>query len=192
MQEPIKNASCDALVIGGGIAGCEAALNLANNGHSVLLIEKDLSIGGKMILLSKVFPTLDCSACITTPKVSEVFRHPGIMIFTRSEVKKIVRIAYNNFDATVVKNPRYVIAEDCTGCQLCEEACPVIVRDQYQMDLVGRKAAYIPFIIASPRIAAIDIENCTLCGACGKVCPTNCIDFTQEPEEYQVTPEFLN
>ncbi|MCX6234292.1 MAG: CoB--CoM heterodisulfide reductase iron-sulfur subunit A family protein [Bacteroidetes bacterium] len=187
MQGRINHASFDTLIIGGGIAGCEAALNLANNEFKVLLVEKDLSIGGKMILLSKVFPTLDCSACITTPKVSEVSRHPGIMLFTGSEVKKIVRIAYNNFDATVVKNPRYVIAEDCTGCQLCEEACPVIVRDQYQMDLVGRKAAYIPFIIASPRIAAIDIENCTLCGACEKVCPTNCIDFTQEPEEYQVT-----
>jgi len=187
MQEPIKNASFDALVIGGGISGCEAALNLANNGHSVLLVEKDLSIGGKMILLSKVFPTLDCSACITTPKVSEVSRHPGITIFTGSEVKTIVKIADNNFNIRLIKNPRYVIEEDCTGCQSCEEACPVMVRDQYQMDLVGRKAAYIPFSIASPRIAAIDIENCTLCGACEKACPTNCIDFTQEPEEYQIT-----
>jgi len=187
MQELIKNASFDALVIGGGISGCEAALNLANNGHSVLLVEKDLSIGGKMILLSKVFPTLDCSACITTPKVSEVSRHPGITIFTGSEVKTIVKIADNNFNIRLIKNPRYVIEEDCTGCQSCEEACPVMVRDQYQMDLVGRKAAYIPFSIASPRIAAIDIENCTLCGACEKACPTNCIDFTQEPEEYQIT-----
>jgi heterodisulfide reductase subunit A len=187
MRELIKNASFDTLVIGGGIAGGEAALNLANNGFRVLLVEKDLSIGGKMILLSKVFPTLDCSACITTPKVSEVSRHPGITIFTGSKIKKIVRIGDNNFDVNIVKSPRYLIAEDCTGCQLCEEACPVIVRDQYQMDLVGRKAAYIPFSIASPRIAAIDIENCTLCGACEKVCPTNCIDFTQEPKEYQVT-----
>lgn len=182
MAETNKNASYDALVIGGGIAGGEAALNLANSGYKVLLVEKDLSIGGKMILLSKVFPTLDCSACITTPKVSEISRHPEITIFTGSEVKEIIKKSENNFEAKVIKNPRYVIAEDCTGCQLCEQACPVSVTDQYQYDLVGRKAAYIPFSIASPRVAAIDIENCTLCGACEKVCPTKCIDFTQEPE----------
>jgi len=178
------NASFDALVIGGGIAGGEAALNLANNGFKVLIVEKDLSIGGKMILLSKVFPTLDCSACITTPKVSEISRHPGITIFTGSEVKSISRKSETSFEAVVIKTPRYVIGEDCTGCQLCEQACPVLVHDQFQYNLVGRKAAYIPFSIASPRVAAIDIENCTLCGACEKVCPTKCIDFTQEEEEY--------
>jgi heterodisulfide reductase subunit A len=180
------NTSYDALVIGGGIAGGEAALNLVNNGFKVLIIEKDLSIGGKMILLSKVFPTLDCSACITTPKVSEISRHPGITIFTGSEVRGIVKKADNSFEAKVIKKPRYVIDEDCTGCQLCENACPVLVHDQYQYNLVGRKAAYIPFSIASPRIAAIDIDNCTLCGACEKVCPAKCIDFTQESEEYHL------
>jgi len=187
MHGEIKNAAFDALVIGGGIAGGEAAINLANNGFKVLIIEKDLSIGGKMILLSKVFPTLDCSACITTPKVSEISRHPGITIFTGSEVKKIEKKSENSFDAEVIKNPRYVIAGDCTGCQLCEQACPVIVHDQYQYNLIGRKAAFIPFSIASPRVAAIDIENCTLCGACEKVCPTKCIDFTQETEEYHIS-----
>jgi heterodisulfide reductase subunit A len=186
MQGEIINASFDALVIGGGIAGGEAALNLANNGFKVLLVEKDLSIGGKMILLSKVFPTLDCSACITTPKVSEISRHPGITILTGSEVRKIAKKPDNRFEAEIIKNPRYVIAEDCTGCQLCEQACPVLVSDQYQYNLVGRKAAFIPFSIASPRIAAIDIENCTLCGACEKVCPTKCIDFTQETEVYKI------
>jgi len=186
MSEHIKNASYDALVIGGGIAGGEAALNLASTGFKVLLIEKDLSIGGKMIMLSKVFPTLDCAACITTPKVSEISRHPNITIFTSSEVSKINKIAENNFEATVIKNPRYVVVEDCTACQLCEQACPVSVPDQYQYDMVGRKAAFIPFSIASPKAAAIDIENCTLCGACEKACPTNCIDFTQEKEEYQI------
>jgi heterodisulfide reductase subunit A len=186
MAEKIKNASYDALVIGGGIAGGEAAMNLANNGFKVLLVEKDLSIGGKMILLSKVFPTLDCSACITTPKVSEISRHPGITIYTGSEVKSIMKKSENDFNAVVIKNPRYVIEEDCTACQLCEQACPVVVKDEYQYDLVGRKAAFIPFTIASPRVAAIDIENCTLCGACEKVCPTKCIDFTQEAEEYHI------
>ena len=186
MPENIINASYDALVIGGGIAGGEAALNLANNGFKVLLVEKDLSIGGKMILLSKVFPTLDCSACITTPKVSEISRHSGITIFTGSEVKRIVKKSESSFGAEVTRKPRYVIAEDCTGCQLCEQACPVLVSDQYQYNLVGRKAAFIPFSIASPRIAAIDIENCTLCGACEKACPTKCIDFTQQSEEYHL------
>jgi len=186
MPGKIINASYDALVIGGGIAGGEAALNLANNGFKVLIVEKDLSIGGKMILLSKVFPTLDCSACITTPKVSEISRHKGITIFTESEVKNIVKTVEKSFNAQVIRNPRYVIADDCTGCQLCEQACPVIVSDQYQYNLVGRKAAFIPFSIASPRVAAIDIENCTLCGACEKVCPTKCIDFTRETQEYHL------
>jgi heterodisulfide reductase subunit A len=174
------NSKYDAIVIGGGIAGGEAALNLANGGFSVLVVEKDLSLGGKMILLSKVFPTLDCSACITTPKVSEITRHPLIRTITGSEVRKINKKADNSFEAEIVERPRYVVAKDCTGCQLCEEACPVVVPDQYQYNLVGRKAAYIPFSIASPRVAAIDIENCTLCGACEKVCPANCIDFSQE------------
>jgi len=186
MQDKVIKTSFDALVIGGGIAGGEAALNLANNGFKVLIVEKDLSIGGKMILLSKVFPTLDCSACITTPKVSEISRHPGITIFTGSEVRSIVKNGENNFNVKAIKKPRYVIAEDCTACQLCEAACPVSVTDQYQYNLVGRKAAYIPFSIASPRVAAIDIENCTLCGACEKVCPPKCIDFTQETEEYDI------
>jgi len=139
-----------------------------------------------MILLSKVFPTLDCAACITTPKVSEISRHPGITIFTGSEIVSIAKKAENDFEADVVKNPRYVNIDDCTACQLCEEACPVITSDQYQFNLIGRKAAFIPFSIASPKAAAIDIENCTLCGACEKVCPTKCIDFTQEKEEYRV------
>ncbi|MBN2482219.1 MAG: CoB--CoM heterodisulfide reductase iron-sulfur subunit A family protein [Bacteroidales bacterium] len=187
MQEAKREATFDALVVGGGIAGCEAALNIANNGYTVLLVEKDLSIGGKMILLSKVFPTLDCGACITTPKVSEIARHTNINIFTGSEVKNISLNGKHKFKASVLKNPRYVIEEDCTGCQLCEEACPVNVPDQYQYGMVGRKAAYIPFTIASPRVAAIDIENCTLCGACERVCPTKCIDFTQEKEVWAVS-----
>ncbi len=186
MSEKTMNLSFDALVIGGGIAGGEAALNLANNGFRVMIAEKDLSIGGKMIHLSKVFPTLDCSACITTPKVSEISRHPNITIFTETEIKGITKEGENHFIARAVRRPRYIIAEDCTGCQLCEFACPVVVKDQYQYDMVGRKAAYIPFSIASPRVAAIDIENCTLCGACEKVCPTGCIDFTQEAIEYNI------
>jgi len=182
-KEPIT-LSFDAIVIGGGIAGGEAALNMANNGYKVILIEKRLSLGGKMIMLSKVFPTLDCSACITTPKVSEISRHPNITIFTESDVTSVEKKGEKNFIAKVTRRPRYVVAEDCTACQLCEQACPVIVKDQFQYNLVGRKAVYIPFSIASPKVAAIDIENCSLCGACEKVCPPGCIDFTQKPQDY--------
>ena len=183
LQQTNNQLEFDVLVVGGGIAGGESALNLANVGYKVLLVEKELSIGGKMILLSKVFPTLDCAACITTPKVSEIARHPNITIFTGAETQKITKKGEHNFDVVVKQKPRYVNIDDCTGCQLCEEACPVSVPDQYQYDLVGRKAAYIPFSIASPRAAAIDIENCTLCGACERACPTKCIDFTQTEQE---------
>ncbi len=182
---PEQKSGYDVLVIGGGIAGEEAALNLANIGYKVILVEKDISIGGKMIHLSKVFPTLDCAACITTPKVSETARHPNISIFTNSEVKDIEKNSEKNFTATLVEKPRYV-TEDCTGCQICEEKCPVVVNDQYQWDLVGRKAVYIPFSIANPRIAVIDIENCILCGLCEKVCPANAIDFTQEEKQTEI------
>ena len=176
----------DALVIGAGIAGGEAAINLANTGYKVLLVEKDHSLGGKMILLSKVFPTLDCAACITTPKVSEIARHKNITVFTESEVTHIAKKGDNDFVAQITKKPRYVRVEDCTACQLCEKACPVSVRDEYQFGLIGRKAAFIPFSIANPKAAVIDIENCTLCGACEKACPTHCIDFTMETEYYEL------
>lgn len=186
MPEQTNVLNYDVLVVGGGIAGGEAALNLANLNYQILLLEKELSIGGKMILLSKVFPTLDCSACITTPKMSEIARHPNITIFTSTELTKVTKLGEQQFEAFISKKPRYVNIDDCTGCQLCEDICPVNVHDQYQYDMVGRKAAYIPFSIASPRAAAIDIENCTLCGACERACPTKCIDFTQEEEEFQV------
>jgi len=181
----------DAVVVGGGIAGVEAAINIGNNNLKVLLVEKDLTLGGKMILLSKVFPTLDCGACITTPKLSEVARHPNITIFTNSEVKDINKQDKQYFKVNVTKHARYIHEADCTGCQLCEDACPVVVPDQYQYGMVGRKAAYIPFNIASPIIASIDIENCTLCGACEKACPTECIDFTQQDENYEVVAKTI-
>jgi heterodisulfide reductase subunit A len=182
----VQKVFFDVLVVGGGIAGVESAINIANNDFKVLMIEKDLTIGGKMIMLSKVFPTLDCSACITTPKISEAERHPNITIMTHSEVLQIEKQDKHYFRAEVVKHPRYLDETNCTGCQLCENACPVVVPDQYQYDLVGRKAAYIPFSIASPRVATIDLENCTLCGACERACPTHCIDFTQTETYYQV------
>jgi len=186
MEKKRPDTEYDVLVVGGGIAGQEAALNMGNLGYRVLMVEKDLSIGGKMLQLSKVFPTLDCAACIATPKVSETARHPNITVFTSSEIEGIGSADDGGFNGTLIRHPRYIDEHACTGCQDCEEACPVIVRDQFQYDLVGRKAAYIPFSIASPRVACIDMDNCILCGACERACPADAVDFTQEKEEIPV------
>ncbi len=148
----------DVMVIGGGIAGQEAALSLANMDYKVLLVEKGLSIGGKMIQLSKVFPTLDCAACITTPKMSETARHSNITLLLNSEIEHIQRNE-KGFHLEIIKNPRYVKPEVCTGCQECEMACPEVRSDEYNAHLAGRKVAYIPFSLANPRIAVIDRQD---------------------------------
>ena len=145
----------DALVIGGGIAGQEAALSLADMDYKILLVEKGLSIGGKMIQLSKVFPTLDCAACITTPKMSETARHPNITLLLNSDIAGITKTG-TDFQIDITKNPRYIIPESCTGCQQCEAACPEVRPDENNYYLAGRKVAYIPFTLANPRIATID------------------------------------
>ncbi|MCK9422467.1 MAG: FAD-dependent oxidoreductase [Bacteroidales bacterium] len=148
----------DVMVIGGGIAGQEAALSLANMDYKVLLVEKGLSIGGKMIQLSKVFPTLDCAACITTPKMSETARHSNISLLLNSQIDSIKRNE-KGFHLEITKNPRYVRPEACTGCQDCEMACPEVRPDEYNAYLAGRKVAYIPFSLANPRIAVIDRQD---------------------------------
>ena len=155
MKTDQKDKKYDALVIGGGIAGQETALSLADMNYKVLLVEKGLSIGGKMIQLSKVFPTLDCAACITTPKMSETARHPNITLMLNSEIDGISKNG-NDFQVDITKKPRYIKAEDCTGCQECEVACPEVRPDEYNCNLAGRKVAYIPFNLANPRIATID------------------------------------
>lgn len=158
----------DALVIGGGIAGQEAALSLADMDYKVLLVEKELSIGGKMIQLSKVFPTLDCAACITTPKMSETARHSNIKVLINSTVKEIER-QNGTFKVKVNHGARFVKPEACTGCQQCEFACPEIRPDDYNAKLAGRKVAYIPFSLANPRIAAIDRNGTS--APCISACP---------------------
>ncbi|MGB9815375.1 MAG: FAD-dependent oxidoreductase [Thermoplasmata archaeon] len=175
----------DVLVIGAGIAGMEASINMGDLGFKVLLVEKTPSIGGTMILLSKVFPTLDCASCICTPKMSSVMHHENIKTMTYSEIKEITK-KNGGFTVKIIKKPRYVIENKCTGCGQCEMSCPVIVPDQYNFGLVGRKAAYIPFSNAAPRIAVIDIDNCVLCGMCERICPANAIDFSQKEEEILV------
>lgn len=174
--------SFDTLVVGGGIGGLQAALDLADQGYKVAIVERDPSIGGKMIRLSKVFPTLDCASCITTPKMAAAAHHPNITLFTYTELKSVEKNG-NGFEARILKIPRYVDESKCIGCRRCEYVCPVIVNNQDQGDLCGRKAVYIPFPNAIPQIALIDPQNCLLCGRCEGVCPTGAIDYFQEPYE---------
>jgi heterodisulfide reductase subunit A len=161
------NQGYDVVVVGGGIAGQEAALSLAAMDKKVLLVERGLSVGGKMIQLSKVFPTLDCAACITTPKMSETARHPNITVMLGSTISGIIR--NGSFTATVTSAPRYVKKAECTGCQECESACPEVRIDGYNENLVGRKVAYIPFNLANPRIASIDRAGTS--APCIATCP---------------------
>jgi len=163
-----KDKQYDVVVVGGGIAGQEAALNLADMNYKVLLVEQGLSIGGKMIQLSKVFPTLDCAACITTPKMSETARHPNITLMLNSTIGGITRSG-RDFQVDVTKKPRYIVQENCTGCQLCEVACPEVRPDEYNCNLAGRKVAYIPFSLANPRIATIDRKDVS--APCIAACP---------------------
>jgi heterodisulfide reductase subunit A len=176
----------DALVLGGGIAGLEAALNLADQDFSVAIVEKDASIGGKMIRLSKVFPTLDCSSCITTPKMAAAAHHPKITIFTYCELQTLRRQG-DELVAVIRQKPRYVDVGKCIGCRQCEYQCPVMAPDEEQGGFAGRKAICIPFSNAIPPKAFIDPEHCILCGRCAKICPTQAVDYFQEPEDFTLT-----
>ncbi len=171
----------DALVVGGGIAGQEAALNLADMDYKVLLVEKELSIGGKMIQLSKVFPTLDCAACITTPKMSETARHPNITLLLNTDVVEVKKTA-GAFKVSLNVRSRYVDENLCTGCQQCEWVCPVVIDDNMNNNLVGKKAISIPFILANPKVAAIDMKHCIQCKKCVKVCGPKAIDHSMQPK----------
>ena len=176
----------DALVIGGGIAGLQSALDLADQGFSVAVVEKDASIGGKMIRLSKVFPTLDCASCITTPKMAAAAHHENITLFTDCDLKSLER-SNGVLSAQVVQRPRYVDRDKCIGCRQCEYGCPVYVPDQEEGGFTMRKAIYIPFSNAIPQIATLDVEHCSLCGKCAKVCPTQAVDYFQQPRELTIT-----
>ncbi len=181
-----SNLDVDVLVVGGGIAGMQSALDLADQGYEVALVEKDPSVGGKMIGLSKVFPTLDCASCITTPKMAAVAHHDHIRLLTYSEVQGLTREA-DGFVAHVLQKPRYVVEDDCTGCRSCELACPVEVPDaENEFGRTAHRVAYIPFPTAVPQKAVIDIERCVFCGKCLQACPANAIDFTQQPQQLEV------
>ena len=153
----------DVLVVGAGIGGMESALKLGDMGYKVLLVEKDASVGGKMILLSKVFPTLDCASCISTPKMASTIHHPNIEAMTYGRVDQIRTAADGTFTAKVTQKARFVDIDTCTGCQKCETACTVAVPDQFNADLVARRAAHITFPQAVPKKAVIDRAGSSPC-----------------------------
>jgi heterodisulfide reductase subunit A len=176
------SGSYDVLVVGGGIAGLQTALDLADRGRSVLVVEKEPSIGGKMIALSKVFPTMDCASCITTPRMSSAAHHDDVDIWVHSEVEELAPDSEGGFRATIRRKATYVDEDACIGCRLCEYACPVEVPHAFEGRMGARRAAYIPFGTAIPQNAIIDARDCIFCGKCEKVCPTTptAIDFAQQ------------
>ncbi|MBE6590928.1 MAG: CoB--CoM heterodisulfide reductase iron-sulfur subunit A family protein [Ruminococcaceae bacterium] len=179
-----------ALVIGGGIAGIQTALDIADAGFEVDIVEKEPTIGGKMAQLDKTFPTLDCAACILTPKMVDAAQHEKITIYSYSEVEEVKGFV-GNFDVKIKKKARYVKPELCTGCGLCTEKCPQKkVPNQFNLGMDNRRAIYIPFAQAVPKIATIDADYCTMlktgkCGVCSKVCTAKAIDYTQKDEYVQ-------
>lgn len=181
----------NTLIVGGGIAGISAALELADAGHHVTIVEREPSIGGHMAQFDKVFPTLDCSACILTPRMVDVGQHPNITLLSYSEVESVAGYI-GNFTVTVRKKARYVDEELCTGCGICEEKCPRKVVDQvFEAGLGYRKAIYRPFPQAVPKFPVLDVANCTYfergkCKACQILCPAEAIDFEQQDQLIQI------
>ena len=176
-----------ALVIGGGIAGIQTALDIADAGFPVDIVEKKPTIGGKMAQLDKTFPTLDCAACILTPKMVDVAQNENIRIFSYSEVSEIKGFV-GNFDVTIKKNARFVKEDICTGCGACVEKCPMKkVPNEFNLGMDNRRAIYIPFAQAVPKVATIDPNACNMlkngkCGLCAKVCTAGAIDYKQKDE----------
>ncbi len=185
-MESVKSMEFDALVLGGGIAGLQSALDLAEQDFKVAVVDRDPSIGGKMIRLSKVFPTLDCASCITTPKMAAAAHHPNITLFPYCELDAMERRA-GTFSASLTQKPRYVDPLKCIGCRQCEYECPVYLPNEEQGGFSARKAIYIPFSNAIPQIALLDAENCMLCGKCEKICPTGAVDYFQKPEAFSIS-----
>ncbi|ACV62230.1 4Fe-4S ferredoxin iron-sulfur binding domain protein [Desulfofarcimen acetoxidans DSM 771] len=192
--EPLSESSIPitkrALVIGGGIAGIQTALDIADAGHKVVLLEKEPTIGGKMVMLDKTFPTMDCSACISTPKMVAVAEHPNIELLTCCEVVEVSGYI-GNFTVKVKQKARFVDHTKCTGCGTCWEKCPKKVPSEFNLNLSLRKAIYIPFPQAVPNKPSIDAENCRYlteqkCGVCQKVCPVGAIDYEQKDENLEI------
>jgi heterodisulfide reductase subunit A2 len=181
------------LVIGGGIAGMQAAITAADAGYQVHLVEREPSIGGHMAKFDKTFPTLDCAACIMTPKMVIVDQHPGITLYTYSEVAGISGFV-GNYKATIHKKPRYVDMDRCTGCGTCLEKCPTRkIPSEFNEGLGNRSAIYSPFPQAVPKTPVIDPNTCRVlalnkrCGACAKFCEADAIDFEQQTETIEIS-----
>ncbi len=180
----------NTLVVGGGIAGIQAALDIADSEHKVYLVEREPSIGGHMIQLDKTFPTLDCSACILTPKMSDVGSHPYIELMSYSEVEEVSGYV-GNFKVKIRRKARYVDEDKCTGCGVCQEKCPWKVSSEFEVGLGERKVIYTPFPQAVPNVPVIDRPNCVYfqkgkCRACEKFCEAGAIDFEQEDKLVEV------
>lgn len=175
-----------SLIIGAGVAGIQAALDLADAGYKVYLVEKEPSIGGKMAQIDKTFPTMDCSICILAPKMAEAGRHPNIELITNAEITNISGYI-GNFSVTIHKIPRYVTA-DCTACGDCSDVCPVAKPNEFDIGLALRKAIYTPFAQAVPSSYIINMDDCLgyqpiACGKCKEACERHAIDFDQVPED---------
>jgi heterodisulfide reductase subunit A2 len=189
---PIKvPVSKTALVIGGGIAGIQASLDIANAGHKVILVERDPSIGGHMAQLSETFPTLDCSQCILTPRMVEVAQHPNIKLYTYSELESLEGFI-GNFKATIRKKARGIDEKLCTGCGVCAQKCPTKkIPSEFNAALGNRTAIYVPFPQAVPNKPVIDRLHCTYylkgkCKVCERFCPTKAMRYDQEDELIKV------
>jgi heterodisulfide reductase subunit A len=170
------------MVVGGGVAGIQASLDLANRGYKVYLVERSPSIGGRMAQLDKTFPTMDCSMCILAPKMIECSHHHNVQMLSYSEVKAI-KGTTGDFVVTVLRKPRYVDITKCTGCGVCAEHCPVEVPNEFDEQLGTRKAVYMPFPQAVPRAMTVDKNNCIECGLCIKMCQAGAVDLKQQPRE---------
>ena len=182
--------AADVMVVGGGISGIQASLDLANAGFKVYLVEKSPAIGGKMAQLDKTFPTNDCSMCIESPKFIECHRHPNIEILTYTEVERVEGEA-GEFNVTLIKKPRYIEEEKCTGCGVCVEYCPIKVEDEYNQSLSLNKAIHIYFSQAVPLVTYIDPEKCSFlqderCTICEGVCKNKAIDLHQKAERVEI------
>jgi len=176
----------NVLVVGGGIAGIQASLDIANGEHKVYLVEREPSIGGHMIQFDRTFPTLDCSECILTPKMADVGRHPFIELLAYSEVEEVSG-SIGNFKVRVRKKARHIDESKCIGCGVCEEKCPWKVDSEFEMGLAKRKAIYIPFAQSIPNLATVDADHCAYIQSGGKKCGA-CIKFC---EAGAITPETL-